>query len=192
MKILPITYVQNYKNLTSPKISFQRNQIMADDVRKNFTYEVSTEGLKAKNTIKGSFIAKGVTYGQEYEFKVNRQKAVTTITGKIGTKGVDVKSERQGGFFSGKYNIEGYVGNKKILISEKTGLTGEKRFVGKFGDEDISLTYQHFRHNDMITGPGVDMQLMYYAESGGKPKYVGKYELSPEFLPILAALNRFL
>nr|QGT49691.1 hypothetical protein Melaina855_0780 [uncultured Candidatus Melainabacteria bacterium] len=165
---------------------------MSDDVRKNFTYEISTEGLCAKNTIKGSFIAKGITYGQEYELNVNRQKAVTTITGKIGTKGVDVKSERQGGFFSGKYNIEGYVGNKKILISEKAGLTGDKRFIGKFGDEDISLTYQHFRHNDMITGVGVDMQLMYYAEFGSKPKYVGKYKLSPEFLPIFAALNRFL
>lgn len=195
MKILPIGNVQQNSNITrTSRIPFGGNTIPVDDVRNNFTFERSSEGLLAKDTIKGAFIAKGKSYGQEYNLHIDKKSDLTTITGKIGTKGVEIKSERQGSFWRGYfYKIEGYVGNKKVSLVEKPVLFfNTKRLYGKLGNEDISLTSQHFRYNDMITGPGVNMQLMYYAEGNKHPKYLGKYELSPEFLPILAGLTRFL
>lgn len=193
MKISPIGNVlQNLNIVRTNRIPFGRNTVPADDVRNNFTFEKSSEGLLAKHTIKGSFIAKGKSYGQEYNLNIDRKSNLTTITGKIGTKGVEIKSERKGSFWKGYYfQVDGYVGNKKVSLVEKP-FWDAKRIIGKFGNEDISVTHQHFRHNDWITGPGVNMQLMFYAETSNKPKYVGKYELSPEFLPILAGLTRFL
>ena len=195
MKVSPIGNVpQNSNIVRTNRIPFSENTVPADDVRNNFTFEKSTEGLLAKHTIKGSFIAKGKSYGQEYNLNIDRKSDLTTVTGKIGTKGVEIKSERKGSFWKGYYfQIDGYVGNKKVSIIEKPlFLFNVKKIYGKFGNEDISLTHQHFRHNDMITGPGVNMQLMFYTEGNRQPKYVGKYELSPEFLPILAGSTRFL
>ena len=194
MKISPIGNVPQSLNIVrANRIPFGGNTVPIDDVRNNFTFEKSIEGLLAKDTIKGSFIAKGKSYGQENNLNIDRKSDLTTITGKIGTKGVEVKSERKGSFWKGYYfQIDGYVGNKKVSMIEKPVFFDAERIYGKFGSEDISLTHQHFRHNDMITGPGVNMQLMFYTEGNRQPKYVGKYELSPEFLPILAGLTRFL
>lgn len=193
MRITPVNNTQyNINILKNRPLFFVGSQIPANDVRNNFTFDRSTDGILAKDAIKGSCIAMGKTYGQEYNLNINKKSDLTTITGKIGTKGVDIKSERFGSFFKGySFKVDGYVGNKKVSLVEEQ-LWNSKRIYGKFGKEDISLTLQHFSHNDMITGPGVDMQLMYYTEGNKKPKYIGKYELSPDFLPILAGLSRFL
>ena len=54
MKVSPIGNVpQNSNIVRTNRIPFSENTVPADDVRNNFTFEKSTEGLLAKHTIKG-------------------------------------------------------------------------------------------------------------------------------------------
>lgn len=122
---------------------------------------------------------------------MDKKRNTVLISGKIGEDDVAITSKRQKKL-SNIFEIEGQVGDKKVSLIEKDGFWADKKFTGNFGNEPINIVIQHFRHNDMIKGDSVNMDLMYYAEFSRQPKYVGNYQLQPEFLPILAGLTRYM
>lgn len=140
--------------------------------------------MKASETIKGYL----TTYGTPYKLQHTSSLNSTELNGVIGDKKVTIQSTWQG-ILAPKRYITGNVGNKNVEIEISTKF-GAKKIKGKFGDENIDFWSQHYIHNDILSGQGIDMQLMYYADSN--PKYIGKYELDKEFLPIWAFLTRYM
>lgn len=161
----------------------------SQDVKNNFTFKTSTEGIKASEAIKGSLNIEGISYGKPYKIQRKNTMTSTELSGHVGDLKVEIKSNRNG-FLANTRDITGKVGEKEVKLKDKAMLEGRK-IQGKFGDEDIDIRQIHYRYNTTICGKGVDMQLMYYAEINHKPKYIGKYELDPDFLPILASLYRY-
>lgn len=178
----------SYRNtFCSNPVSVSKVLPTQSEVRDNFTFKTSTDGLKSSETIKGSINIEGKTYGTLYKLQRISSLNVTELNGYIGDKKVSIQSTRQG-ILDPKRHITGNVGNKNVEI-EVTTRFGAKVIKGKFGEENIDFGIQSYRYNDIISGKGVDMRLMYYADSN--PKYLGKYELDKEFLPILAGLSRY-
>lgn len=172
-------------------VSEQKDSFDKEDVSHNFTYKnVSESFLKAKQVLTGKSVIEGVSYGKNYNLVIDRKTNLTTITGKIGNETVNITSKRRKKW-GNKFDIDGQVGDKKVSLVEKNGFLWYKKYSGNFGEEPINIMSQHFRHNEMITGDGIDMKLMYYVSQYSSPKYVGKYELSLEFLPVFAALTRY-
>ena len=158
------------------------------DVKDNFTYKTSTNNIKLSDAIKGSLEISGINYGEEYKLKRASSYSNIELTGVIGNKPVNVILKYDNILkTSGK--ITGFVGDKKIEIEDKAKFEG-RSLKGQFGAECIDIWQRHFRNDELITGRGVNMQLMYYSNSN--PKYVGEYNLDKDFLPILAGLYRFM
>ena len=199
MKIASISNILNKRllNFTSKteisnQNSLEKDSFKKEDVQYNFTYNnVSSSALNSKSILKGQSVINGVSYGKEYTLNLDKKRNVTIISGKIGEDDVAITSKRQKNL-SNIFEIEGQVGNKKVSLIEKDGFWANKKITGNFGNEPINIVIQNFRHNDMIKGNGVNMDLMYYTDFKNQPKYVGTYQLSPEFLPILAGLTRYM
>lgn len=161
------------------------------DVKDNFTFNRVADNLTKKLNIDGATVLNGKTYGIDYELYRNGFKYDMDITGHIGKKQVEVKRYKKD-IFGLQRNIVGYVGDKKINLTESTGFDNVK-VKGKFGNEEIDFKIYQLRADKIYTGRGIDMMEQYsYAPSKiyAGCKYHGQYRLDPEFLPILAALNR--
>lgn len=185
--------VLNFASKTGVKVKpLENDSFKKEDVQYNFTYDnVSSSTLKAKSIFKGQSVIKGVSYGKDYILNIDNKMNVVNITGKIGEDDVKITSKLRNKW-GNIFEIEGQIGDKKLSLIEKRGFIADKKLIGNFGNEPINIVIQHFRHDDMITGPGIDMKLMYYTELNSKPKYVGTYELSPELLPVIAGLTRYM
>lgn len=160
------------------------------DAKDNFTFNTSTKGINAGEAIKGSLNIEGVCYGKPYKIQRRNTMKSCELSGYIGDSKVELTSTRNGFFATTRY-ITGKVGEKEVRLKDKAMIEGRHKIQGKFGDEDIDIRRVHYRYNTTICGKGVDMKLMYYAEINHAPKYMGKYELDPDFLPILACLYRY-
>lgn len=157
-----------------------------DDVRYNFTFKINNTGIPGEQILSGKSKIEGTSYGINYELNRKSSSNSIELNGKIGDKPVKIKYKKNN-IFSFNADIEGYVGDKKVQLKERN-ILNHRRLRGNFGSQEISLSQQHTRYDELITGKGVDMALMYY----NTPKYVGEYHLDPEFLPILAGLYRYM
>jgi len=194
MKISLMTGIQlpkrvSFQSKNIAEVQPAKNDLIQDDVSKNFTFKISNDGLHTGQILSGKSVITGKNYGEEYEIhRDSSLKKGMNISGRIGNKVIDIKSQKKG-VFSNKTYIEGTVGDKQVKLIEKESIYG-KTLTGKFGENDINILHQHFRHNDMITGSGINMQLMYYLNSN--PKFVGTYNQDRDLLPVLAALWRYM
>ncbi len=164
---------------------------VSSDVKDNFTFNRVADNLAKKLNLNSATVLQGRTYGTDYELYRNGFKCDMDITGYIGHKQVNIKRYKKD-LFGLQRNIVGYVGDKEINLTESTGFDNVK-VQGKFGDEEINFKIYSLRADKIYTGQGIDMMEQYsYAPSKiyAGCKYHGKYQLDPELLPVLAALNR--
>lgn len=188
-KIILHNYI--FKNIYfngNSNVGISQNPEHKTDVKDNFTYKISANNIKPSDAIKGSVEISGLNYGEQYKLKRICNGSNIELIGVIGDKPVNV-SLQYNDILKTSGKITGFVGDKKIEIVDNAKFEG-RSLKGQFGKECIDIWRRNFRNDELITGDGINMQLMYYTNSS--PKYVGEYNLDKDFLPILAGLYRFL